>query len=161
MQLVKIKNWIELNLFITTCSYLISKWLCLSIGAGGSSVSVLLQTGRPGLDPRQGQRIFPLASVFRPALNPTQPPIQWVPGVLSPGVKRGRGMTLTTLHHLLPRSGMSRSCSLSPAWRDSFTFLFYAETYLKVTFLWVGSIYFITFPLFNFIIICLLLFWSK
>jgi hypothetical protein len=33
-------------------------------------------------DPRQGQRIFPLASVSRPALRPTQPP---VPGVLSPG----------------------------------------------------------------------------
>jgi hypothetical protein len=32
-------------------------------------------------DPRQRQRIFPLASVSRPALRPTQPPIQcyWVP----------------------------------------------------------------------------------
>jgi hypothetical protein len=26
---------------------------------------------------------------------PTQPPVQWVPGVLSPGVKRGLGVTLT------------------------------------------------------------------
>jgi hypothetical protein len=25
-----------------------------------------------------------------------QPPVQWVPRVLSPGVKRGRGVTLTT-----------------------------------------------------------------
>jgi hypothetical protein len=32
----------------------------------------------------------------RPALGPTQPPVQWVPGVLSPGVKRGRGVMLTT-----------------------------------------------------------------
>jgi hypothetical protein len=29
-------------------------------------------------------------------LWPTQPPIQWVPGILSSGVKRGRGVTLTT-----------------------------------------------------------------
>jgi hypothetical protein len=40
-----------------------------------------------GVRSRQGQRIFPLTSVSRPALGPTQPPVQWVPGVLSPGVK--------------------------------------------------------------------------
>jgi hypothetical protein len=43
-------------------------------------------------------------SVSRPALGPTQPPVQWVPGVLSPGVKRGRGVTLSTHPHLVPRS---------------------------------------------------------
>jgi hypothetical protein len=37
----------------------------------------------------------------------------WVPGVLSPGVKRGRGVTLTTRPHLVPRSRMSRSCTSS------------------------------------------------
>jgi hypothetical protein len=36
-------------------------------------------------------RIFPSASVSRPALRPTQPPVQWVPGVLSPVVKAGPG----------------------------------------------------------------------
>jgi hypothetical protein len=30
--------------------------------------------------PSRGERIFPVASVFRPALGPTQPPVQWVPG---------------------------------------------------------------------------------
>jgi hypothetical protein len=45
-------------------------------------------TGRYRFDPRRGQRIFPLASVSRPTLGPTQPPVQWVPGVLSPGLKR-------------------------------------------------------------------------
>jgi hypothetical protein len=53
-------------------------------------------TGRSGFDPRQGQRIFPLSSVSRPALGPTQAPVQWVPVVFSPGIKRGRGVTLTT-----------------------------------------------------------------
>jgi alkanesulfonate monooxygenase SsuD/methylene tetrahydromethanopterin reductase-like flavin-dependent oxidoreductase (luciferase family) len=60
-------------------------------------------TGRSGFDPRQGQRIFPLASVSRPALGPTQPPVHWVLGVLSPELKRGRGVTLTTHPHLVPR----------------------------------------------------------
>jgi hypothetical protein len=32
-----------------------------------------------------------LASVSRPALGPSQPPVQWVPGVLSPGVKARPG----------------------------------------------------------------------
>jgi hypothetical protein len=44
----------------------------------------------------------------------TQPPIQWVPEVLSPGLKRGRGVTLTTHPHLVPRLCMSRSYTSSP-----------------------------------------------
>jgi hypothetical protein len=71
-------------------------------------------TGRSRIDPRQGQRIFPLASMSRPALGPTQPPVQWVPGVLSPGVKRGRGVTLTTHPYLVPVTWMSRSYTFSP-----------------------------------------------
>jgi hypothetical protein len=34
--------------------------------------------------------------VSRPALGPTQPPVEWVLVVLSPGVKRSRNVTLTT-----------------------------------------------------------------
>jgi hypothetical protein len=41
-------------------------------------------------------------------------PVQWVQGVLSPGVKRGRSVTLTTHPHLVPRSRMSRSYTSSP-----------------------------------------------
>jgi hypothetical protein len=37
---------------------------------------------------RQGLGIFLFTTVPRPALGPTQPPIQWVPGALSLGVKR-------------------------------------------------------------------------
>jgi hypothetical protein len=39
--------------------------------------------------------------VSRPALGPTQPPVQWIPRVLNTGVKRGRGVTLTTHRHLV------------------------------------------------------------
>jgi hypothetical protein len=35
-------------------------------------------------------------------------------GVLSPGVKGGRGVTLTTHVHLVPRSLICRSCTSSP-----------------------------------------------
>jgi hypothetical protein len=82
-----------------------------------SQYSVWLRTGQPGdrgSIPGRGERIFPLTSVSRPALGPTQPHVQWIPGVLSPEVKRGRGMTLTTHPHLVPRSRMSRSCRSSP-----------------------------------------------
>jgi hypothetical protein len=61
----------------------------------------------------QRQRIFPLASVFRPAVRPIQPPIQFGPGSF-PGVKRGRGVTLTSHSHHLPRSKMSTSYTSSP-----------------------------------------------
>jgi hypothetical protein len=57
------------------------------------------RAGRPsdrGLIPGRGERIFPVASVSRSALGPTQPPVQWVLGVLSPGLKRGWGVTLIT-----------------------------------------------------------------
>jgi hypothetical protein len=60
----------------------------------GSRVSSVSTVSDYGLDDRAigdrspaVQRIFPLTSVTRPALGPTQPPIQWVPGVLSPWVK--------------------------------------------------------------------------
>jgi hypothetical protein len=104
-----------------------------STGAGvAQSVQCLATdwtTGQSKFVPRQRQKIFHLASVSRPALGPTQPPVQWVPWVLSPGVKRGRGVTLTTHPHLVPRSWMSRSYTSSPScasrgvlW-DCFTFL--------------------------------------
>jgi hypothetical protein len=97
----------------------------------GSSVSIAADYG---LDDRGSildrQRIFLLASASRSALGPTQPPVQWVPGERTSGVKRGRGVMLTTHPHLVPRLSMSRSCTSSPPppmclhgmQRDSFTF---------------------------------------
>jgi hypothetical protein len=61
----------------------------------------------------EARGFFPLASVSRPPLGFTQPPVKWVPGVLSPVLKRGLGVTLTTHPHLLPISRMSRSYTSS------------------------------------------------
>jgi hypothetical protein len=58
--------------------------------------------------------IFPLTSVSRPSLGATESPVQLVPGVLSPGLKRGRGVTLSTYVHLVLRSRMSKSYTSSP-----------------------------------------------
>jgi hypothetical protein len=41
-----------------------------------------------GFDSLRGLRIFLFTTASRTALRPTQPPIQWVPGVLSMGLKR-------------------------------------------------------------------------
>jgi hypothetical protein len=84
----------------------------------GGSVSIVSDYG---LDDRaievrsraEAKEFFPLASVSRPALGSTQPPVQWIPGVFSLGLKRGRTMTLTIHPHLLPRSWMSRSYTFS------------------------------------------------
>jgi hypothetical protein len=45
------------------------------------------QAARSGFDSRQGLGIFLFATASRPAVRPTQPPIQWVPGVTSTRVK--------------------------------------------------------------------------
>jgi hypothetical protein len=74
---------------------------------------VWLRTGRPGFDPRQRQRIFPLTSASTPTLGPTHHPLRWVPGALSPGVKRGRGVMLATHPLLVPRLRKSRSYTSS------------------------------------------------
>jgi hypothetical protein len=44
--------------------------------------------GRPEFDSQQRQGIFLFATAFRPSLGSTQPPIQCVPGNVSPAVKQ-------------------------------------------------------------------------
>jgi hypothetical protein len=82
------------------------------MGEPGSSVSIVSGYGLDDRAEEQGFFLQPLVS--RPALGPTQPSVQWVPGVISPGLKRGRGVTLTTQYNLVPKSRMSRSYTSSP-----------------------------------------------
>jgi hypothetical protein len=55
-----------------------------------SQYSDWLRTGRPRRrsSSPDGGKIFLLSASSKPDLGPTQPPIQWVPGILSPAVKR-------------------------------------------------------------------------
>jgi hypothetical protein len=50
--------------------------------------SAVFGLGDSGFESWQGLAIFLFTTASRPALGPTQPPIQWVSGILSLGVKR-------------------------------------------------------------------------
>jgi len=52
-----------------------------------SSISVVtrLQAGWPSINSWQRQQFFLFTIMSRPALEPTQPPIQWIPGAISLG----------------------------------------------------------------------------
>jgi hypothetical protein len=111
----------QLSLYLLRVSlrlFIFNVFLIASLGAGVAQAVQCLTKGwttrQSGFDPRRGQRTFHLASVSRPALGPTQLPVQWLPWVLSPGVKRGRGVMLTTYPHLVPRSWMNRSYTCTP-----------------------------------------------
>jgi hypothetical protein len=129
-------------LFYSFCSvikFIFILLLLLSSSLLGNRVAQSVQclttdwtTGRSGIDvrsPTEAKGVFPLTFVSRQAQGSTQPPVQCVPDVLSPGKKRGRSMTLTTYPHLAQRSRMSRGYTSSPPKRfrgvlwDSFSFL--------------------------------------
>jgi hypothetical protein len=55
----------------------LAQWYSTGLGAGWL-----------GFESRQGLGIFLFASASRPALGPTQPPIQWISGALSLVIKR-------------------------------------------------------------------------
>jgi hypothetical protein len=76
--------------------------LCLWVSRVAQSIECLA-TDRAirGSISGRGERIFPLVSVFRSVVRPTQPLVHWVQRV-----KRDLGATLTTHPHLVPRSRM-------------------------------------------------------
>jgi hypothetical protein len=93
-----------------------------------------------GFDSQRRMGIFLFTTVSRTALGPTKPPMQWVPGIFSLGVKRpGRESD-----HSTPSSAEVKnawSCTSTPqyvftAWclvkhRDNFTFYIYLLSIIK------------------------------
>jgi hypothetical protein len=85
------------------------------------SVQCLTTDWKSGIrSPTVVEDIF-LTPASRPAVGPTQPPVQWVSGAIYPGVKRGRGVILITHPLLVPRLRKGRSCTSchpnAPLWR--------------------------------------------
>ena len=92
-------TWFRLYVHCMSCSVLFNVML-MANGRPGNSVGIATGYGLdgPGIESRCGRY---LPHLSRPALGPTQPPVQWVPG-LSPGVKSGGGVTLTPYPLLVP-----------------------------------------------------------
>jgi hypothetical protein len=84
--------------------------LIIDLGAGVAQAVQCLTTGWTirVRSPTEAED-FSSSLASRPALGPTQPPVQWVPWV-----KRGRGVTLTTHPPLGQRLRMNRSYTASP-----------------------------------------------
>jgi len=79
----------------------------------GSSVGIATDyvLDGPGSNPGADEIFRP----SRPVLEPTQAPVKWVLS-LSRGVKRGRGVLLTTQPLLVPRSWKSRAIPVHTLW---------------------------------------------
>jgi hypothetical protein len=79
---------IELAMFGVSDTTAYSKLFGDVILTAGVMMTGYKLDGRVSIHDRD--KIFHPSIASRPALRPTQPPIQWVPGALSAGVKRPR-----------------------------------------------------------------------
>jgi hypothetical protein len=110
---VRLQTFTFVNIINITIITMITKISIKFRCESGSSVSIV---SGYRLDDRAIEVRFPAEEkgFSRQTLRPTQPPVQWVPGVLSPGIKRGLGVTLTTHPHVVPRLRMNKSYTSSP-----------------------------------------------
>jgi hypothetical protein len=94
---------------LTLCRHLAQ----LTTKNGGWTIGVL------GFDSRQGLGIFLFDTASRPALGPTQPPIQLVRGALSLRVKRPGHIT----EHSPPSSAEVKECGAIPPLHNTSSWL--------------------------------------
>jgi len=93
-----------------------------------------LRRGRSGVEFRQGQAIFVFSSSSIPALGPTQPSFQWVPGLI-PGIKLPERDADHS--HLVPRLWMSGAVPRLPllavkAWTETASRFYLFRVYLSM-----------------------------
>jgi hypothetical protein len=118
-------HWFQVRLKLSDAGRTLFGQFARHIYEPTSSVSIV--TGQQGVRSPTDAQIFPLTSASKPTLGPTQPPVQWVIGALTPVGKRGRGVMLTTHPLLVPRLRNSRgyiciyiyisSAPQAPPWR--------------------------------------------
>jgi hypothetical protein len=65
-------------------------------------------------DPGRG-KTFLVSKMFRPALGTTQPPVQWLPGVISPGLNAPKGEA----DHSPPHSVQVKKGGAMPSWSST------------------------------------------
>jgi hypothetical protein len=98
-----------------------------------------------GFDSRRGLGVILFTTASRTALEPTQPPIQWVPGALSLGVKRpereadhsptsSAEVKNAWSYPPLPSTSSWRGAQLEKKHRDNFTciFTFYRKRFKSI-----------------------------
>jgi len=134
---VKLWEWslvrkFNLNILIHYTRHIICRPMW-TVGGPGSVVNIATGYGMdgPGIESLWG-RDFPHLSI--PALGPTQPPVQLVPG-LSRGLKSGRGVTLTPLPLPVSWSRKGRATPLLPLWAVGTVQILSACTRVHCTFL--------------------------